>query len=154
MRVTHNFDFAQYLKEPYRTIYIVGATNALRVSDIVEMKKDRLKVQRPVITEKKTGKKKRLYIPANCKSYMQTLAKLSPNDYIFYSTGKTGHITRQAVFSAFKKAGKRANVQVNIGTHSMRKNSAYAKYTATGSMEEVQKKLNHENATESAIYII
>lgn len=154
MRVTHNFDFAQYLKEPYRTIYILGVSNALRISDIIEMKKDRLSVQRPVIQEKKTGKKKRLYIPTNCKNYMQTLAKLSKNDFIFYSTSKTGHITRQAVYSAFKKAGKRANIKVNIGTHSMRKNSAYKKFSETGNMTEVQKKLNHENATESAIYII
>jgi site-specific recombinase XerC len=154
MRTTYNTEFAKFLKEPYRTIYIIGTSNGLRVSDVIALKKERLSKAKPTIKEIKTGKSKRLYIPSKARDYIDTLCTLSTNDYVFCSKSKSGHISRQAVFKAFKKAATAAGVTDNIGTHTMRKNYAHREYEKSHDLNKVQKKLNHSNPAESALYIV
>lgn len=155
MRTTHNITFSDKLKEPHRTIYEIGTSNGLRVSDIISLKKDCLKVEKPTIREQKTGKSKRLYFPKKTKKKLIEYAGVSTNDFIFFSpTSKSGHISRQAVFKAFKKAAKEANVDVNIATHTMRKNYAYKYFGKCKNLPKLQKKLNHSNPSETALYLI
>lgn len=154
MRTTYNTEFAKFLKEPYRTIYIIGTSNGLRVSDVVALKKERLSKKKPTIKEIKTGKSKRLYIPAKARDYLDTLCALSTNDYVFCSNAKSGHISRQAVFKAFKKAANAAGVTDNVGTHTMRKNYAHKAFEKSHNLNKLQKKLNHSNPAESALYIV
>lgn len=155
MRTTHNLKFSDKLKEPHRTIYEVGTANGLRVSDVISLKKNCLKVGKPTIREQKTGKSKRLYLPVKTRKKLEQLAKQSPNDYIFFSkSSKTGHISRQAVFKAFKKAAKESGIEVNIATHTMRKNYAYKYFGKCKNLQKLQKKLNHSNASETALYLI
>lgn len=154
-RTEHSLELYAELKEPYKTIYEIGVANGLRISDILKLKTKVLKVQKPTIREQKTGKSKRLYIPAKTRRKMDLMARNSPNQYIFFSTSsKTGHITRQAVYEHFKTAGKKAGIKVNIGTHTMRKNYAYKAFQKSHNIKKVQKKLNHSNTADTALYII
>ena len=112
-------------------IYIIGAHNGLRVSDVITLKVKHLKIQKPTIREKKTGKSKRIYIPEKTRKILVDRSekrKDSDNDYIFQSPrDKKRHISRQAVWKAFEKAESivaRNGEKINVGTHSMRK--AYA----------------------------
>ena len=75
------------------------------------------------------------------------------NEYLFGTNSKEHHITRQAVWKAFKKAAKEAGEQSNIGTHSMRKNKAWKVFTETNSIKEARKALNHDNSNCIIYYI-
>lgn len=115
----------------------------------------RPKKEKPTITETKTGKSKRIYIPKKARIKLLSLQKnQSDESYVFSSTGKTGHITRQAVHKAFKKAAKKAHENKNIGTHTMRKNYALRQYNRGKGLKYVQKKLNHEQLAETMLYLI
>lgn len=157
MRTTHNFDIEAHLPEPHKTIYELGVANGLRVGDIVKLKKSILKVQKPTIHEEKTGKSKRLYIPVKTRKKLIYLSNESQNEYIFYSAkSQEGHITRQAVFKAFKKAAKTAGVpnNVNVATHTMRKNYAYKDFCKNKNLNKLQGKMNHHDIGETALYLI
>lgn len=155
MRTTHTeVDLTAYLKEPHKTIYALGVANGLRISDIVSLKKAALKVEKPTIHEQKTGKSKRLYIPVKVRKKLVEFANKSKNEYIFYSDSKSGHISRQAVFKAIKKASQKADIKGNIGTHTMRKNYAYKIYKRRNNLQMVQSRLNHERLQDSLLYLL
>ena len=83
---------------------------------------------------------------------MKEEAEKSKNEYIFYSNSATGHISRQAVYKAFKAGAMKANININIGTHSMRKKYA-RKLKKNHNLKYVQSKLNHKSITDSLLYI-
>lgn len=134
-------------------IYDLGVTTGLRISDIVALKKDVLYVKEPTIKEQKTGKSKRFYIKKNIRTRLLKMAESSKNDYIFYSKSKLGHVTRQAVWKAFKKAYEKTGEKDNIGTQSMRKKYA-RKLKEKHSFTYIKNKLNHENIMTSILYCV
>lgn len=155
MRVQPCSNLDKYLKTPYKEIWQIGNATGLRISDIIKLKFKDLKKEKPTITETKTGKSKRIYIPKKARIKLLSLQKnQSDESYVFSSTGKTGHITRQAVHKAFKKAAKKAHENKNIGTHTMRKNYALRQYNRGKGLKYVQKKLNHEQLAETMLYLI
>ena len=145
-------NFLKYLNFKTKVVYELGATTGLRISDIVRLKKEVLNIKEPTITEKKTGKSKRFYIKSEIRKALSEIAKDSQNEFIFYSaTAKSGHISRQSVWKAFKHAQKCACLNTNIGTQSMRK--AYAKkIKKTHNYKYLQTKLNHDNVLTSMLY--
>ena len=143
--------FKSYLNFKMKLIYDLGVSTGLRISDIVALKKDILKVKEPTIKEQKTGKSKRFYIKKDIKSRLLKIAEHSKNEYIFYSNSKLGHVTRQAVWKAFKKAYEKTGEKVNIGTQSMRKKYA-RKLKEKHSFNYIKNKLNHESIMTSILY--
>lgn len=155
MRVEPCSNLDKYLKTPYKEIWLIGNATGLRISDIVKLRYKDLKKEKPTITETKTGKSKRIYIPKKARVKLLSLQKELPDEsFVFNSDGKTGHITRQAVHKAFKKAGEKANANKNIGTHTMRKNYALKQYNKGKGLKYVQGKLNHEQLAETMLYLI
>lgn len=144
--------FINQLSEKMKAIYLLGKSTGLRISDIIELKKEILKIKEPTIKEKKTGKSKRIYIKKNIREMLINIAKRSPNNYIFGSKSKSGHISRQAVYKEFKKAAKKTGIKTNIGTHSMRKKYAI-NIKKNHNLKYVQNKLNHENIADSILYL-
>ena len=154
MRTEPFIGLSNYLSEPYRSIWEIGNATGLRITDIITLKVKSLDVEKPTIREQKTGKRKRIRIPARTRRKLQRLtAGAGGEDYIFAGTGQTGHITRQAVFKAYKKAAERANAHCNVGTHTMRKNYALRNYKR-GGLTYVQNKLNHDHIADTALYLL
>lgn len=154
MRTEPYKNLEKYLTEPYKTIWEIGNATGLRISDILTLKVKHLKIEKPTIKERKTGKSKRIRIPTKTRKRLIAWTKKQPeNNYIFSSDSTTGHLTRQAVFKAFKKASKQAGTKNNVGTHTMRKNYALRQYNK-GGIKYVQTKLNHDNIAESALYLL
>ncbi len=152
--IENDRQFRRWLEYEYRTIYDLGKSTGLRVSDIVRLPKAILTKKEPTITEQKTGKSKRFYIPKKVRQDMEIFAAKSPNEYIFYSEkSNCGHITRQAVWKRFKIAAERANISTNVGTHSMRKKYAMREYQRNG-LRSTQKKLNHSNTADTILYLL
>lgn len=142
-------------------IYIIGAHNGLRVSDVIALRVKHLKIQKPTIREKKTGKPKRIYIPEKARRALINRAKQrkdSDNDYIFQSPrDKKRHISRQAVWKAFEKAeniAARNGEKINVGTHSMRKAYAQKLLRKGKSYDDIRKKLNHAQYGDTLRYLI
>lgn len=152
MKVYSNFELGKNLKSPYKEIWEIGNATGLRISDIIKLKVKILSKGKPTITEQKTGKKKRIYIPKKTKEALIKMTEgKAPEDYIFSSSSESGHLTRQAVFKAFKKAGK--NVKYNIGTHTMRQNYAMRMKEKNKGLKYVQGKLNHASLGETLLYL-
>lgn len=145
--------FCSYLKMPHSLIYKVGATTGLRVSDIISLRKSILKTKEPTIKEQKTGKSKRIYIPQKLRREMIQYSENNQSEYIFSGNGKSGHITRQSVHKAFKKAANKADIDVNIATHAMRKKYARTLYAKGKTLKYIQGKLNHKSISDTLLYL-
>lgn len=144
-----------------KRIYIIGAHNGLRVSDVIGLKVKHLRVQKPTIREKKTGKSKRIYIPKRTREELIDRSERrsdSDNDYIFQSKkNRKQHISRQAVWKAFRTAENIAaknGKQINVGTHSMRKAYAQKLLRKGKSYDDIRKKLNHAQYGDTLRYLI
>ena len=145
--------FIKRLNYNYKLIYQVGAATGLRVTDIVSLEKNILEKKEPTIKEQKTGKSKRIYIPAKLKKELIEYSSYNKK-YIFESKSSSGHITRQAVHKHFKKIAAEIRADENIGTHSMRKRYALKLYEKGKSLKYIQNKLNHKNLGDSLLYLI
>lgn len=146
--------FVNLLNYEYRLIYRLGCSTGLRISDIVQMKKNRLDLKEPTIKEQKTGKSKRIYIPKKLRDELKRYSKAN-KEYIFESvTSASGHITRQAVWKQFKKCAKIAGIEENIGTHTMRKNHAQKLLKKGKGYKYIKNKLNHSSLADTLLYLI
>ena len=155
MRTQPFNELDKFLKSPYLEIWQIGCATGLRISDIITLKVSQIKTEKPTIHEQKTGKSKRIYIPRKVRAeLLKKCADKSDDDFVFSSKSSSGHLTRQAVFKAFKKASKTAQTKKNIGTHSMRKNYALKQYQKEHNLKYVQTKLNHDNMAETALYLL
>lgn len=150
-----------FLRGDMKYIYIIGEHNGLRVSDVIELKVKHLKIKKPTIREKKTGKSKRIYIPEKTRRILRERAekrKDSETDYIFQSPrNKKKHISRQAVWKAFGEAENMAaknGIRINVGTHSMRKAYAQKLLSKGKSYDDIRKKLNHAQYADTLRYLI
>lgn len=146
--------FEKLLNYNYRLIYKLGCCTGLRITDIVNMKITVLEKKEPTIREQKTGKSKRIYIPKKLKAELIRYSK-GNKEYIFESkSSKSGHITRQAVWKHFKKAAKRAEIELNVGTHTMRKNHVQKLVKKGKKYKYIQNKLNHNNLADTLLYMM
>ena len=122
----------------------------LRVGDVVALRTEQLK-PRVYIREQKTGKSRRITIPARLLRDIQAQA----GDHWAFP-GKpgssAGHKTRQAVWADVKRAAKAARLPGNIGTHSARKVYAVRQMQRTGNLAAVQRALNHSDPAVTMIY--
>jgi len=154
MRTDPFENLGKYLDEPYSSIWEIGNATGLRITDILNLKVKHLKIEKPTIKEKKTGKSKRIRLPAKTRRRLLGWTKRKKdNSYIFATDSKTGHLTRQAVFKAYKKAAQYAGAKGNVATHTMRKNYALKQYKH-GGLQYVKNKLNHDNVAETALYLL
>ena len=140
------------LQGPHNLIFEIGLTTGLRISDIVALEKDILKIKEPTIRERKTGKSKRIYINKKLKAELLEYSK-NNDKYIFETNSKSGHITRQAVHKAFKKASKEASIKKNISTHTMRKTYAIRMLRKDKGLKYVKDKLNHNAVADTLLYL-
>lgn len=151
----------KYLRGDMLHIYSIGVANGLRVSDILNLRVRALYIKQPTITEIKTRKKKRIYIPADTRKDLIDSCKnrsATENDYIFISSATGRPYSRQAVWKAFKtaeeKVCKEYGDKVNVGTHSMRKSYAQKLLRKGKSYKEIQARLNHSQLGDSLRYLI
>ena len=147
-------EFRKKLNEKHKLIFDVGCKTGLRISDIIRLEKKHLLVEKPTIKEMKTGKSKRLYFPKKIREQLTIFANKSNNNFIFDSKSKSGHISRQAVFKAFKRASAELGLNANIGTHSMRKTYACTLFEKGKNYKYIKTKLNHSHASDTLVYLL
>ena len=130
----------------------VSLETGLRIDDVLSIKTIQLTKGRWTLTERKTGKKRRIYIP---KALQEEILAYSGKVWAFpHRNDQTKHRTRQAVYMDIKRAAKVLRLGEGIATHSMRKNYAVDKFKATGDLKKVQELLNHKYEATTMLYAL
>lgn len=140
-----------------RLVVRLCMATGLRISDALALKSAQLYTARPTVREMKTGKTRRLYIPADLRRELQAQAG---RVWVFEGrTDSSRHRTRQAVLKDIKRAQaffRRAGTLpagCNLGTHTARKMAAVDAYHR-GGMPAAQKLLNHSDPAITALYAL
>lgn len=128
----------------------VSDATGLRIDDVLSLKTDTInRTARPYVTDSKTGKRHRIYIPAELRKRMQQQAgkvwvwpgRLKPNEQ---------HRTRQAVYKdmvravAVFKRSQQIEASKSISPHTMRKRAAVRAYQK-GGLDVAAQMLQHSS---------
>lgn len=144
-----------------KLLFIFGINSALRISDILALTvgdvrgKDSL-----AITETKTRKSKRFKLNPAIQKAVRELVPAEADDSapLFPSrrrtkSGEHKAITRVQAWRLLNEAAERAGVNVEIGTHTLRKTMAYHAYKSGVDIALLMNVLNHSSQRETLRYI-
>lgn len=149
----------QILKQQSERNYILfrlGINSGLRISDILKLKvKDVRNQTHFILREQKTGKAQRLKInPVLKKELNHYIKNMDDEDYLFKSQkGNNSPIQRMQAWRILNDAARQADINYEIGTHTLRKTFGYRIFTMTNDITIVQKLLNHSTPQVTLRYI-
>lgn len=137
-------------------LFIFGINSSLRISDILKLTiKDVRGKSTLTLREQKTGKAKKFALN---KSVQTAITKLLPADAandapLFPSRKGNAAITRVQAYRILNEAAKRAGLDCEVGTHTMRKTMAYHAYKSGVALPVIMTVLNHSSQRETLRYI-
>lgn len=135
-----------------RMICQVMLHTGLRVSDVVELKKDQIG-RCFIVREKKTGKLRRVGLPDWLAAEIRLYA--GGSEWAFPSPiDRKKHRTRQGVWKDVKRVARMIHADGNPAPHSMRKVYAVDLMEKYHDVKKVQKALNHSNDTVTLLYAL
>jgi integrase len=131
----------------------VMLATGLRVSDVLALTPGKFSTKNRKFTvyEKKTGKARRVYIPA--KLHVSLLSGAGKN-WVFENPATGKPYTRQGVYKDIKRAATAMRLQGTVACHSARKTYAVEMYRRTGSVQAVQSDLRHDNVLTTIQYLL
>jgi integrase len=133
-----------------RRVIQVMLRTGLRVSDVLELRRDKL-ARQFTVRESKTGKRMKCGLPDWLRA--DILRNSQGSDWAFPSpTDPKRHRSRQAVWADLKRAQRALRLPVNLRTHSARKTYAVHLMHQYGDIDKVRRALNHDNATVTVVY--
>lgn len=146
-----------YLKNKRERDYIMfllGISVGLRISDILQLKKEDLLKSHIDIKETKTQKIKRVKIPGYLKKEFVAYAKtLDDGDYVVKSReGENKPICRTTAYRILRDAAAHVNLK-EIGTHTLRKTFGYHFYKQTKNIAMLMELFNHSEESTTLRYI-
>lgn len=136
-------------------LFTIGINSALRISDILLLKVGDVRGEHITLHERKTGKRKMIRIN---KAIQRAVDELVPkdaesSDWLFPSRKGDKPISRVQVWRILNAAAERAGIDVEIGTHSLRKSFAYHAYKNGTDIALLMRVLNHGSQRETLRYI-
>lgn len=132
-----------------RLVIQTMAATGLRISDVLTLRTEALK-QRMTIKEHKTGKSRRVYVPA---ALLRQLESQAGRVWVFESPRDASrHRSRQAVWKDLKRAAKAFRLPQCIGTHSVRKAYAVELYHRYKDIDKVRRVLGHDRPETTMLY--
>lgn len=139
-------------------LFVFGINSALRISDILSLRKKDVVSGTLTITEGKTNKHKEILLNSAIMEILKDyLPTLDDNDFLFKSrqAKKNGDkvISRQQAYTILTKAFKQAGIEENCGSHTMRKTFGYWNYKKYKDVAKLQKVLNHSAPSVTLRYI-
>lgn len=138
------------LKPDNRRVIQVMLRTGLRVSDVLELQRDKL-ARQFTVWERKTHKPMKCGLPDSLRA--EIMRHSDGSKWAFPSpTDPKRHRTRQAVWADLKRVQRALRLPVNLGTHSARKTYAVHLMHQYGDIERVRRALNHDNATVTVVY--
>ena len=139
-------------------LFVFGINSALRISDILALKKKDVVGGVVTVIEEKTGKRKQFPLNSAIQEILKDyLPTLEEEEYLFKSrqANKEGEkvISRQQAYTILTKAFKQAGIKENCGSHTMRKTFGYWNYKQYKDVAMLQKILNHSAPSVTLRYI-
>lgn len=129
----------------------VSVETGLRIGDVLALKGENIDGSVISFKAAKTGKTGKKTISARlCK---ELRGRVRRGEYVFPGRGKTGHLTRQAVYKDLRKQCARLGLEGHISPHSARKAYAVELYHEKG-LSVTQKELQHSNVSDTMIYAL
>lgn len=135
-------------------LFIIGINTGLRISDILQLKKEDLLKTHLKIREKKTRKEKRLRIPPSIRKELIEYSKeLEDGEYVFRSRqGGNSPIDRSTAYRILREAADYVSLD-EVGTHTLRKTFGYHFYHLTKDVAMLQDIFNHSSPHITLKYI-
>ncbi|MCD7879650.1 MAG: site-specific integrase [Candidatus Gastranaerophilales bacterium] len=152
--------YLEHVSTRNRIIFTLGINTGLRISDILGLNVEDVDGKNYVeLKEKKTGKYKRF--PLNMKlqklikSYLEERSKIYSfeNEVPLFVGKKHKRLDRSQVYRFLNKACKELKIDINAGTHTMRKTFGYFFYKQNNNLALLQKILNHSSPSVTLRYI-
>lgn len=152
---------SEYLEKKnlmYWTIFIIGLNSGLRISDILNLNISDVKNKKYIgIYEQKTRKFKKFPINDEFKKALDIYLQFRENQKYRSKAlfvGKFGHrLCRSQVYRFLNEACSELNIQINVGTHTLRKTFGYHYYLKTQNLTMLQKIFNHSTPAVTLSYI-
>ncbi|MGK0269591.1 MAG: integrase [Cocleimonas sp.] len=140
-------------------VWNIGLNLALRISDLLSIKFDDINGDRLIVKESKTGKLANIKLNQKALDKIKAIQAEHPDHiYLFQSyrnqqaiNSEAKPLSRRAVSKAFSMIGE--EVQITLGTHSMRKTRGYHLYQNTKDIARVMKMLRHSSEGVTLRYI-
>ncbi|NAX49054.1 tyrosine-type recombinase/integrase [Photobacterium halotolerans] len=140
-------------------VWHIGLNLALRISDLLSIRFSDITDDRLLIRERKTGKLANIQINNKALERINKIRKKHPNHIYLFQSYRCQQVkqkaaqplSRRAVSMAFQQVGKELNIA--LGTHSMRKTRGYFLYQATKDIGRVMKMLRHSSEGATLRYI-
>jgi integrase len=139
-----------------RLLFIFGINSSLRISDILKLTVGDVRGKDVLaLREQKTGKTKKFPLNQSIVAAVKTLVPADvPSDApLFPSRKGTKAISRVQAYRILTEAARRAGIDSEIGTHTLRKTFAYHAYKAGADLSVLQSVLNHSSQRETLKYI-
>lgn len=134
-------------------LFLLGINSGLRMSDIVKLKVKDIKYdKRPIIVEKKTGKRKILYLDNMQDQIMAYIKDKQDDEWLFPSRQQGGHLKVNSVYKQYQQIAKQLE-RTDIGTHSLRKTFGYHYYRKTRDIATLMELFNHSSERITKRYI-
>ena len=142
-------------------IFLLLARTGFRVDDLIGAKLTDINDGKIALTEKKTGKRRTVKLDDYEKNLIRNLIRYTADrrngsGWLVPARKKraAGHIARTTIWRAWQRAIRAAGLTGRGYTiHSLRKAYAVELFKRTGSIEAVQKDLNHERVGTTLIYL-
>lgn len=132
-----------------RLIMQLAIHTGLRIGDVLAIRSDQLR-PRVTVRERKTGKGRRISIPAQL---LRAIIAQAGEVWAFPGRSPERPKTRQAVWADLKRAAAAMRLPVNVGTHTARKVYAVRKLARSGGdLGAVQRALNHSDPAVTLLY--
>ncbi|PFZ19545.1 site-specific integrase [Bacillus wiedmannii] len=137
-------------------LFIFGINSALRISDILKLKVGDVRGKESIsLKETKTRKSKRFHLNSSIK---KAVAELIPptaddNDWLFPSRKGDKAISRIQAYRILNTAADRAGLNIEMGTHTLRKTFAFHAYKNGTDLALLQTILNHSSQRETLVYL-
>lgn len=146
--------YLKSISERNYMLFLLGISTGLRISDILQLKKEDLLNTHVSIRETKTRKQKRIRIPpGNRKEIIDYARRLKDGDYVIKSRqGLNRPIDRSTAYRILREAAEQVNLS-EIGTHTLRKTFGYHFYQQTKDVAMLQEMFNHSSPQITLRYI-
>ncbi len=159
----HIEEIEEYLKsysKRNQLIFALGVNTGLRISDILALDISDVKNKTYVeIRERKTGKYKRFPLNNKLKKLIREYLRYREQIYSFgegeplFVGKKHCRLNRSQVYRFLNEACNKLNININCGTHTLRKSFGYFFYKQYNDIALLQKILNHSSPSITLRYI-